>query len=166
MSQHENLATIQTIYEAFGRGDVETILAALTDDVDWASDSAGALAPWHGQLVGKDAVAGFFGGLAGSLEVTEFTTVSLAATDDEVFAFIRFGFRGTATGKEGRTNLHHYWRFRDGKVDYYRGSEDTALTAEVIGALAAARAGAERARSELTWDAAAAKHLHLYRELL
>jgi glycosyltransferase involved in cell wall biosynthesis len=31
--------------------------------------------------------------------------------------------------------------------------------------LARARAGAERARSELTWDAAAAQHLGLYREL-
>ena len=39
---------------------------------------------------------------------------------------------------------------------------------ELIGdteALAAARAGAERARAELTWDAAAAAHLALYREL-
>jgi len=32
-------------------------------------------------------------------------------------------------------------------------------------ALRAARAGAERARSELTWDAAAERHLELYREL-
>jgi glycosyltransferase involved in cell wall biosynthesis len=32
-------------------------------------------------------------------------------------------------------------------------------------ALLAAREGAERARSELTWDAAAARHLDLYREL-
>jgi glycosyltransferase involved in cell wall biosynthesis len=32
-------------------------------------------------------------------------------------------------------------------------------------ALAAARAGAERARDELTWDASAAAHLELYREL-
>ena len=34
------------------------------------------------------------------------------------------------------------------------------------GALAAAREGAQRARQELTWDAAAAAHLDLYRELL
>jgi glycosyltransferase involved in cell wall biosynthesis len=34
------------------------------------------------------------------------------------------------------------------------------------GALAAARAGAARARDELTWDAAAAAHLALYEELL
>jgi glycosyltransferase involved in cell wall biosynthesis len=33
------------------------------------------------------------------------------------------------------------------------------------GALDAARAGAERARDELTWDASAAAHLELYREL-
>jgi glycosyltransferase involved in cell wall biosynthesis len=33
------------------------------------------------------------------------------------------------------------------------------------GALAAARAGAERARAELTWDASAAAHLSLYREI-
>jgi glycosyltransferase involved in cell wall biosynthesis len=32
-------------------------------------------------------------------------------------------------------------------------------------ALALARAGADRARAELTWDAAAARHLELYREL-
>ncbi len=46
-----------------------------------------------------------------------------------------------------------------------------ALTEAVRGlladadALAAARAGAERARAELTWDASAAAHLALYREL-
>jgi len=36
---------------------------------------------------------------------------------------------------------------------------------EDANALAAARAGADRARDELTWDAAAAAHLELYREL-
>jgi 2-deoxystreptamine N-acetyl-D-glucosaminyltransferase/2-deoxystreptamine glucosyltransferase len=33
-------------------------------------------------------------------------------------------------------------------------------------ALAAARLGAEKARAELTWDASAAAHLELYRELV
>jgi glycosyltransferase involved in cell wall biosynthesis len=44
----------------------------------------------------------------------------------------------------------------------------TAALRELLqdeGALAAARAGAERARAELTWDAAAAAHLDVYREL-
>ena len=29
---------------------------------------------------------------------------------------------------------HHYWRLRDGQVTYFRGSEDTELTAEVFAA--------------------------------
>jgi glycosyltransferase involved in cell wall biosynthesis len=44
----------------------------------------------------------------------------------------------------------------------------TAAVGELLSdptALAAARAGADRARAELTWDAAAASHLELYREL-
>ena len=28
--------------------------------------------------------------------------------------------------------MHHYWRLRDGKVAYFRGSEDTELTAQVF----------------------------------
>jgi glycosyltransferase involved in cell wall biosynthesis len=50
---------------------------------------------------------------------------------------------------------------------------DVAGLAEAIGALLgdrdaleAARAGAARARDELTWDRSAAAHLDLYRELV
>ncbi len=28
--------------------------------------------------------------------------------------------------------MHHYWRLRDGKVAYFRGSEDTELTAQAF----------------------------------
>ena len=35
-----NEATVKTIYEAFGTGDVPTILDKFTDDVDWAADTA------------------------------------------------------------------------------------------------------------------------------
>jgi glycosyltransferase involved in cell wall biosynthesis len=44
----------------------------------------------------------------------------------------------------------------------------TAAVAELLGdseALAAARAGADAARRELTWSTAAAQHLALYEEL-
>jgi len=29
-------------------------------------------------------------------------------------------------------DLHHWWRFRDGKVVLVRGTEDTALVAEIL----------------------------------
>ena len=32
------------------------------------------------------------------------------------------------TGKEVDMNLHHYFRFTDGKVSFYRGTEDSSQT--------------------------------------
>ena len=48
----------------------------------------------------------------------------------------------------------------EGDVDAF-----TEAVRELLDDPSSAREGAERARRELTWDAAAAKHLHLYREL-
>jgi hypothetical protein len=28
--------------------------------------------------------------------------------------------------------MHHYWRIRDGKIEYFRGREDTEQTARVL----------------------------------
>ena len=44
----------------------------------------------------------------------------------------QFGMKSKATGKSGEMELHHWWQFRDGKVCRYRGSEDTALTADLL----------------------------------
>jgi len=46
--------------------------------------------------------------------------------------FLHYDFTVSKTGKDVATNLHHYWRLRDGKVAYYRGSEDTALIAQAL----------------------------------
>ena len=123
-----NEATVKTIYEAFGTGDVPTILDKLTDDVDWAADTASAVAPWYGQRFGKDAVAGFFQAIGEAVQVTAFTPLSFASNDTEVFVFLDFG----VTVKSGSMHLHHYFRFRDRKIEYYRGTEDTALTEELF----------------------------------
>jgi ketosteroid isomerase-like protein len=126
--------TVSTIYEAFGRGDVATILEQLTDDVDWASESFSAkAAPWHGIHKGKGEVPAFFQALAESTDVTEFTILSMAANETDVFVTIRFAMTSKLTGSSGEMELHHWWQFEDGKVARYRGTEDTALTAEVHG---------------------------------
>jgi hypothetical protein len=126
MSAEANLKTVQGIYEAFGKGDVPAILEQLSDDVSWAADAASDAAPWYGEHKGKDEVVKFFEALGGATEVLEFTPQGFASNDDEVMVFLHFKVRINATGKEAEMNLHHYWHFTDGKVDRYRGSEDTA----------------------------------------
>ena len=46
--------------------------------------------------------------------------------------FIRYTFTVTTTGKHVAMNMHHYWKFRDGKVCYVRSSEDTAQVAAAL----------------------------------
>ena len=132
MSADANIKTIMGVYEAFGRGDVAAILDAVTDDVDWAAEAASSAAPWYGVRHGKDAVAAFFTDFGSAMEVEEFTPVSFAANDSDVLTVVRFRARSRANGRSAQMDLHHYFRFRDGKVAYYRGTEDTAQTEAVL----------------------------------
>jgi uncharacterized protein len=132
VSADANIKTITGLYEAFGRGDVAAILDAVTDDVDWAAEAASSAAPWYGVHHGRDAVAVFFSAFGSAMEVEEFTPVSFAANDTDVLAVVRFRGRSRATGQAAEMNLHHYFKFRDGKIAYYRGTEDTVQTETVL----------------------------------
>ena len=132
MSADANIKTITEVYEAFRRGDVAAILDAVTDDVDWAAEAASSAAPWYGVRHGRDAVAVFFSDFGSTMEVEEFTPVSFAANDTDVLTVVRFRARSRGTGKTAAMNLHHYFKFRDGKIAYYRGTEDTAQTETVL----------------------------------
>lgn len=132
MSSDDNVKTITQIYGAFGRGDVPAILAALSDDVDWGAEASATDAPWYGVRHGRDGVAAFFTEFGSTMETDEFTPVTIAANDDDVLTVVRFRGRARGTGKAVAMDLHHFFRFRDGKISYYRGTEDTAQTAAAL----------------------------------
>lgn len=123
---------VTAIYQAFGEGDVGTILTHLTDDVDWAPEAAGTVAPWWGHYAGKDEVPGFFRALAESVDVTEFTPLAMVEGPDDVMVTIRFGVTVKSTGRSGTMEIHHWWHFDGDKVSRYRGTEDTDLTARLF----------------------------------
>jgi len=123
-----NIKTIQQIYEAFGRGDVAAILAGVTDDVDWATEAGSRGAPWYGPHRGPDGVADFFSQFGSAMEVEEFSPLAFAGTDTEVMTVVHCKAKSRATGRRIDHDLHHYFRFRDGRIAYYRGTEDTAQT--------------------------------------
>ena len=102
MAGDQNIKTVQRIYEAFGRGDLGTILDALNDDVDWATDTSTSSAPWYGPRKGKDAVTSFFESFGATMEVDEFTPLTFAANDTEVFSIVRIRTRSRATPAKSR----------------------------------------------------------------
>jgi ketosteroid isomerase-like protein len=132
MGAEDNIKTIQTIYEAFGRGDVAAILETLTDDVDWASEASSTSAPWYGVRHGKAGVTSFFEAFGSTMEVEEFTPRSFGANDTDVLSVVRCRAKSRATGRWIDQDLHHWFRFSGTKIAFYRGTEDTEQTAAAL----------------------------------
>jgi ketosteroid isomerase-like protein len=109
---------IKDIYAAFGRGDIATILASLTDDISWEFEAPAELS-WSGIRHAPEEAAGFFDGIAAehadpNLEMTEFF-----ATSDAVAAFGRYQATVKATGIRVDTPVAHYFKFREDKIARY-----------------------------------------------
>jgi ketosteroid isomerase-like protein len=134
MSATDNIDLIKGAYAAFGRGDLDAILAVLTDDIDWAADTSSDGAPWYGIRKGKAAVAAFFEDIGKTIDIQDFTPVTFAANEDgDVFAIVRWGWCSRQTGGAANMNLHHWWRITNGKISYFRGAEDTPNTLAALG---------------------------------
>jgi ketosteroid isomerase-like protein len=121
--------TVQRLYAAIGPNDVDAILAELADDVDWAAEAASSSVPWYGSFRGKGEVPRFFEAIGSNVDITEFTPVSFTSNDTDVIATIRWAYTVKKTGKSAAMYMQHWWRFADGKIVFFRGSEDTEQSA-------------------------------------
>ena len=129
MNEQQNTALIQSLYDAFGRGDIQTILNSLTDDVQWGLEGP-AIIPFAGQRKGRAQVQGFFEALAGTQRAMKLTVEQFAAQDNRVMSIGRYAGTVTATGKSFDTAVAHYFEIRDGKVARFVDFADTAALVE------------------------------------
>lgn len=125
------LETVQSIYAAFGRGDVPAILAHLHDDVAWESwtdnSAARANVPWMLPRRGREGAAEFFAVLGRELRVRDFRVVSLMAGPSSVAAEFTIEAEVIATGRIYRDEEIHLWTFdAGGQVTRLRHYLDTA----------------------------------------
>jgi ketosteroid isomerase-like protein len=77
-------------------------------------------------------VNAFFADFGAAMDVEEFTPLTFADNGDDVLTVVQFRARSRATGKVAAMHLHHWFHFRDDKIDYYRGTEDTAITVAAL----------------------------------
>jgi ketosteroid isomerase-like protein len=124
-SQVSNTETVKAIYEAFGRGDVATILDKLDDAIEWETSVPVSDVPWLQARRGKAHIVGFFQSMA-PLSITRFEPHTIFDGGDKVFVLI--AFEATAGGKHyAFPNNGHLWQFNaDGKVVSFDHITDTA----------------------------------------
>lgn len=127
---NNHAATVNRLYEAFGKGDIPTIIDFISEDVhweNWADNTAqNAGVPWMQPQKGKQGVIDFFN-IVGGLEIKDFELLSIMANETQVAAEIKFEARVPSTGKSYRDEEIHLWKFNeDGKIIGLRHYADTA----------------------------------------
>ncbi len=107
MSVEDNVRMIEQLFDAFSRGDIATVLTALTDDVDWqgpVSEHAGSL-PWAGRRRGREQVADYFRVFANTSEWHPMEDVTFTAAGDRVVVEGRNRNKARGTGRP----YEHQW---------------------------------------------------------
>ena len=121
-----NAATVASLYEAFGRGDIPYIISNLADDCKWIG-AGGEYLPTGGTYIGKEAL-NFFIKLNESVEFSSFNPLSISnINDNEVIAFGNMAGKSKTTGKPSSSDWAMHWKFNhEGKVIYYQDFHNTA----------------------------------------
>jgi hypothetical protein len=128
MSEQDNQRVVQSIYEAFGRGDAAGILAACAEDVRWSFPPSGVV-PYFGERRGHEGVVDFLTRIGGAVEFEEFEVREIIPKGDRVVVLGRERGRVRATGKTFENEWAMLYTLRDGKVAELRSYEDTAAVA-------------------------------------
>jgi ketosteroid isomerase-like protein len=107
----DNVQTVQTIYEAFGRGDLPAILEKLDPDVVWDHDGHSWGIPWYEPRTGRDDVTKFFGALADGLVIHRLDPTNILVGGDQGAVGMDFESEVKGTGRNLRDTEIHLWTF-------------------------------------------------------
>jgi ketosteroid isomerase-like protein len=133
MTEQENVQSVQSAYPAFSRGDIQAVLEALTDDVEWVLPGPPAVLPFAGIRRGREQVLQFFAVLAETLTFEQFEPRELIAQDDKVVVLGHSRDRMRSTGRVIENEWAAVFTLRDGKIARYQVYEDTAAFVSALG---------------------------------
>ncbi len=125
-----NVTFLQSLYAAFSRGDIATVIAGLAPDVDWTVVGRREDYPLCGHWKGQSGVQSFFHGLAELQEVTSFTPKEFYAAEDRVFVLGDYAWKLRKNGRQVASDWCHAFTLKNGKVAKFLEFTDTAQFAQ------------------------------------
>ncbi|MBA3418727.1 MAG: nuclear transport factor 2 family protein [Geodermatophilaceae bacterium] len=127
MAEHRTVELLRQAYDAFDRGDVETVLSMLHEDVVWHIKGLGAL---DGDYQGPQAVMGFLGQSAAETEGTLKINVHDILGNDE-HGVVLATVHASRNGKTLDSQIVHVVHMRDGREEaLWTAAEDPAAMLE------------------------------------
>ncbi|SRR6266511_3245670 len=129
----DNVAVVRSVYEAFGKGDIQKVLALLDDRVEW--NEAEHFTYWPGgPFIGPQAIVdGVFARIPKDFDGFRVDVRRIVSGGDSVLAEARYLATAKATGRRLDIQVAHVWDLRDGKVVRFQQYTDTWQIAQVTG---------------------------------
>jgi len=118
-------ATVQQVYQAFGRRDVPAILNLLADNVDWEFVGSAKL-PYAGPRRDRAGVADFFAAVAQADDIHVFEPREFIEAGEHVTVLGWERARALDTGLAFESEWAHVFTVVNGKITRWRGFLNTA----------------------------------------
>lgn len=132
----DNVKLLKDLYAAFGRGDIPTVLGAMSPDIRWHQAENNPYRPSGEAWVGPDAILNnLFMRLGAEWDGFTVHTGKFHGAGDSVIVEARYTGTFKPTGKSMNTQVCHVWDVKDGKVTRFQQYVDTAKLHEVMGAV-------------------------------
>jgi ketosteroid isomerase-like protein len=129
-----NVQTVQSIYAAFGRGDVPAILGLVADDTHWSFNAINRSVPWYEPVTSRATLPKFFQSLADNLDMHVFEPRRFFGSGDDVLSHVHIEYTVKQTGRRVVTEQIHWWTFNgEGRVARQLHFEDTAQVVAACG---------------------------------
>jgi uncharacterized protein len=125
-----NITLVQSLYAAFGRGDIATLVAAMAPDVEWEVVGRSSDYPVLGKRKGPQGVQAFFRLVGEQQQASEFAPGEFHASGDKVFVTGHYAWTIKKTGRKVSADWIHAFTVKGGKVTAFREFTDTAQFAE------------------------------------
>jgi uncharacterized protein len=132
MSQ-ANVDVVKSLYEAFGKGDVPVVLAAMDPGIVWNEAENFPYADRNPYIGPTAVVEGVFARLGGEWEYFKLAVEEVLDAGDTVVSRGRYDAAYKKTGGKISAQFAHFWKLRDGKVLTFQQYTDTLQVAKAIG---------------------------------
>ncbi len=127
----DSLDIVRRGYDAFGRGDINGLLALLDENVQWTTPGPADL-PIAGRRTGRQAVGEFFQRLTSLLDVQKFEPKEFIVQGDKVVVLGEDVSRVKATGKAIETCWAHVFTVENGRITaFHEYSDVSAVVTEL-----------------------------------
>ncbi len=126
---------VRSVYAAFGRGDVPTVLGAFDPKIEWREAEGNPYQPSGAPWIGPDAVLkNLFMRLGADWDGFTVHPKDFHDAGNTIVVEGRYTGKHKTTGKSLDTQICHIWKIRDGKLASFQQFANTAQLQDVMGA--------------------------------